>query len=335
MKDIAPRGLCVYCGHARPPDAPTTPCGGCGRDAKAVTWEQTSPEARDATSLAWRLVALIGPAAYLLFTAVRWSQGAALTAIGALFAVASLVALPILGYWAFRRPWGTWAFYTDDFRLLGHAIWSDRTLVVAAGYERVGTPILLAQNLAALTEGGAAALGVEGIAAAVRGPLGLDDDEVEEVRGSSEFLPDAAPVVVGMVARGTLRAFWRKGWRVMLAGPSAPEPTRELALQEADATLAQGAFEARVLEALTTLTREVATAHHEALAHYRAGAQVEPQRVCAWDDVIDLWEEEATKGRTGVHVSPDAAQREAAERALTEAAKSAPDLLAALLLMRR
>lgn len=334
MKDIAPRGLCVYCGGARAPDAPTAPCPACGRDAKEVTWEQTGGAAHDAEALAWRLAALILPGAWLVYAAVRWSQGAPLTLRGALVTAAALLTMGLTAYWALRRPWGAWVFHTSDHALLGYAVWTDRTLLVASGYESLGTPITLPAEAAALTEAGVAALGEAGLAEALRSPLGLGDAMEDALGERSESIPDEAVAVAGMVARGALRAYWRKGWQLVSLGAAEPKALRQLAVGEGDASLARGPFEASVLEAIAALMREEADGAGT-LGHYRAVAALPPPEVCSWDEVVGYWEEQAHDERTGVRAQPDPAGAEPARRALVAAATADPDFVAALLEVTR
>jgi hypothetical protein len=330
--EFAPRGLCVYCGRVRAPDAPAAPCPGCGRDATAVVWEEVGVVTRDAESLAWTLAGMILPAAYLVYAAVRWTFGAPPTLRAALIAAAATLTLGWLAARALRRPYGSWAFYTTDLALVGSAAWDDRTLTWAEAHERVGARIELPPSVAALTEERLGALDPEAFEASLSELLSLSDAGRADLRERGEHVPQEALAVAGMIARGALRGYWRKGWRqTTILSPSWGE-TRELALEEGDATLARGPFEARVLATLAEVTREPAAAADTATAHYRAAAEGPLTRIASWGELIDRWEDaDVPWEATGVRVDPDAAEADDTRRAMAAASAADADLVAALL----
>ena len=329
---FVPRGLCVYCGRVRAPDAPAAPCPGCGRDATAVVWEPLGVAARDRESLAWTVAGMVLPAAYLVYAATGWALGAPPTLRGALIAAAAVLTLGWLVARALRRPYGSWAFYTSDFALVGSAVWDDRTLTWAEAHERVGTRIELPSSVAALTEDRLGALDPEAFEASLSELLSLDDAGRADLRERSEHVPQQALAVAGMIARGALRGYWQKGWRqTTILSPSWGE-TRELALEEGDATLARGPFEARVLATLAEVTREPAAAGDTPTAHYRAAADGPLKRIASWSELTERWEEaDVPWEATGVRVDPDAAEVDDTKRAMAAASAADADLVAALL----
>lgn len=333
---FVPRGLCVYCGQVRAPDAPAAPCPGCGRDATAVVWEELGVPLRDAASLAWTLAGMILPASYLVYAAVRWTFGAPPTLRAALIAAAAVLTLGWLGARALRLPYGSWAFYTSDLTLVGSAVWSDRTLTWAEAHERVGARIELPPSVAALTEDRLGALDSEDFETSLSELLSLDEAGRAELAGRGMHLPQEALAVAGMIARGALKGYWQKGWRqTTILSPSWAE-TRELALEEGDATLARGPFEAHVLATLAEVTREPAAAADTATAHYRAAAEGPLTRIASWSELTDRWEDaDVPWEATGVRVSPAAAEADDTRRAMAAASAADADLVAALLEVER
>ena len=142
--------------------------------------------------------------------------------------------------------------------------------------------------------------------------------------------------VAGMIARGTLRGYWQKGWRQTTILSPAWRETRELALEEGDATLARGPFEAHVLATLAEVTREPAAAADTATAHYRAAAEGPLTRIASWSELTDRWEDaDVPWEATGVRVSPAAAEADDTRRAMAAASAADADLVAALLEVER
>ena len=325
MTAYEPRGICIECGGARDPRDPSVRCPGCGRDASAVTWERTAG-GRDPGVLGATLGGLALALGWLAFAWLRHTDGALWSVPFTLMTAAAAFAALLLAWWALRTPYGSWAFFTLDGARVGYAVWSDRALVYAGAHEGVGTPVSRA-SLAAPPGRPARSLDDGALVEALRGPLRLEDDEAEALRADGSSLAEAA---AGLIARGAVRAYWQAGWTLAALRMAAPEPTRRLALELVDASLARGPSEAWVCGVLADEARRPPPDAPDVAANYRVAAAVSLPSVVAWDEVLDRWDDREGAS-DGVRVAPDVEARSA----LVAAAEADPALAAALLEVRR
>lgn len=324
MTAYEPRGICIECGGARDPRDPSVRCPGCGRDASAVTWERTAG-GRDPGVLGATLGGLALALGWIAFAWLKRAEGASWPVPFTLMTAAAALAAVLLAWWALRSPYGTWAFFTLDGARLGYAVWSDRALVFAGAHEGVGTPVARA-SLAAPPGRPARPLDDGALVEALRGPLRLEDDEAEAIRAGGSALAEAA---AGLIARGAVRAYWQAGWTLAALRMAAPEPTRRLALELADASLARGPTEAWVCRVLADEAHQPSPDAPDIATNYRVAAAVSLPSVLPWDEVLDRWDDR--QDANAVRVAPDVEARSA----LVAAAEADPTLVAALLEVRR
>lgn len=329
MTKFVPRGLCVYCGGVRAPDAPGVRCAACGRDARGVSWSQESPGERDTMTVALWTVAAVAPFGYLVHIATRVVDGDGVGAVRGAVAVAALVELVASVMRVAARPLGSWSFASGDGAQVGAAVWYERTLGWANGHEALGAQVRLPAEAAAVTADAVRALGDEALLAMVRDTLhvAVEDIPVNEIGWEA---PLAVLGVVGMIARDEVHAYWQRGWRQSTFASPSHCATRQLALARGAVRAQRSDVEARVLEALDALAVRVPPTR-EADAHYRAQGDAGRTVHTAWESLLDHWEKHGA-WREPATVMPADAERDAATRAgLTAAMKAEPDLVRALL----
>lgn len=328
MTKFVPRGLCVYCGEVRSPDAPAVRCAACGRDAREASWWQESPGQRDAVTVALWTVAAIAPFGYVVHVATRVVDGDPVGVVRGAVAAAALVVLVVSVMRVAARPYGSWSFAGGGV-MIGGADWHERTLGWAHGHEALGAQVRLPAACAAVTADAVRALGDEAVLAMAREGLGVavEDIPVNEIGWET---PLAVLGVVGMIARDEAHAYWQRGWRQSTLTSPRRAATRQLALARGAVRAERSEVEARVLDTLDALAVRVPPSR-DADTHYRAQGDAGRTVHTAWESLLDHWEKHGA-WREPETVMPEDAARDAATRAgLVAAMKAEPDLVRALL----
>lgn len=275
MTSLEPGGICIHCSAARPPRDPAAPCPGCGQVATDVTWTRTDR--------GWgHLVttAVLGLCAVISAVAVTVTRG--IYTVAALAVAVGTAALAVVS-WR-RPPFGTWTFARADGSIAGSATWHERKLFLASARAADGLPIALVAD-PALADRVPAFADDEALLAALRAPLGLDDER--RLRAGMPFHLSAA--AASLLARGGLRGVWLASWGLSpwQAAEGRDPRTQTLGLAVVDATLAESPAERWIVTSIAALATpsEPATGG----AHYRA-AERATGGVVVWDTLLDRWD---------------------------------------------
>ena len=324
---MTPEGLCIYCGHARPPSRPQAPCAGCCRSAEGVRWWQVRRGGRSATpvALAVLLVALSSA------TALRAASDAVASYV-VLTLVTLLVASPLVRG-LFRRGYGTWYFAAPDGAHIGSATWDGAQLFWAYGLHIEGPSVEVPEYARAITAAAVRAAGVRALGPGVCLALEIDEAEYDGLFFEGALAPTVAAALVGLGARGSCALRWQRGWRFSHFASPRVAPLQRLSLTASAAPAEAGPFERELLALIAEVEGANAAlwaprAEPQRDAHYRAQALGPAPRYCTLDDLAsELSERPPRRDELIASVVPDPSQASDAALAFRAFAASQPEVV--------